>query len=249
MRSDERKGWVIESLVIVASILLAFWIDASWEGVREDRHEAALVASLREEVEVNRPYLQGFLAHGAAQLDRIDRFLRSTPQELQATPPDSVHVVVEAIWLPPTFDPSISATMTFLDAPPQLTPESVVLRQLVGNWLRRLTDAEEEGSDLRANASAVVDMLAAYAITLPPPPSDPVLDWSITGSALQNRTFISTAIEQAGPEMLARLRSDVVFVAALARKMHDHRRYTFEIAGAADALDAILAAPLVSAGR
>jgi hypothetical protein len=249
MKSDDMQRWVIEGMVIMASILLAFWIDAWWDGVQEERHESALVESVREEVEANRRGVRSFLAVGAAHLDRIDRFLRSTSEELRATPPDSVHPMVEAMWLPPTFDPRISATMMFLDAPPRFAPESLVLHQLVGSWSQLLTDAQEEGSDLREHASAVVDMLTAYSATLPPPPSDPISDWSLVDLSLQNRTFVSTAIEQSGPETLVRLRADVAFVAALRRKLHDQRRYIFEIARASGALDAILAAPTVSVGR
>lgn len=240
---------MVEGLVIVVSILLAFWIDAWWDGVQEKRLEATVVASMSEEVDVNRRSVRFFLATGATHLDRIDRFLRSTSEELRATPTDSVHGMVEAMWLPPTFDPRISATMMFLDAPPRSAPESLALHQLVGSWSQQIADAQEEGSDLRAHASAVVDMLTAYSVTLPPPPSDPISDWSLVDLNLQNRTFVSTAIEQSGPETLARLRADPAFVAALARKLHDQRRYNFEIARASEALDAILAAPLVSTGR
>jgi hypothetical protein len=249
MKPEDSRRLVIEGLVIVASILLAFWIDAWWDGVQGEQREATLVASVREELEDNRRTARRFLGFGAAHLDRIDRFLRSTSEEMLATPPDSVHGLVEAMWLPPTFDPRISATMMLLDAPPQSTSESLVLRELVGNWSRQLADAQEEGSDLRASASEVVSMLAAYSTTLPPPPSDPISDWSRADLTLQNRTFVSTAVEQSGLEMLARLRADSAFVAALARKMHDQRRYNFEIARASEALDLILALPTVSARR
>jgi hypothetical protein len=160
-----------------------------------------------------------------------------------------VHPLVEALWLPPTFDPRTSATMTFLDASPRSAPETLLLHRTVAEWIRQLDDAEEEGSDLRAHASEVVNILAAYSVTLPPPPSDPIADWGGVDPRRQNRTFLSTAIEQAGPDILARLRADPVFVAAIVRKMHDQRRYLFEIASVSIDLEEILAAPLISTKR
>jgi hypothetical protein len=249
MKSNGRWRWVTEGFVIVASILLAFWIDAWWDGVQGGRQEAALVEAVREELENNRESLRFFLAIGAAHLDRVDRFLRTTPEQLRAMPTDSVHPMVEAMWLPPTFDAQISATTMFLDSPPRSTSESLVSRQLVGGWSRQLADAQEEGMDLRAHASEVVDMLAAVSVTLPPPPPDPILDWSLADLSLQNRTFVSTAIEQGGGETLARLRADDAFVIALARKMHDQRRYNFELAQASERLELVLAALASASAR
>lgn len=250
MIPERPPRWAVEGLVIVTSILLAFWIDAWWDGVQEKRQEAALVASLGDELEANHRGVQRFLSGGAAHIDRIDRFLRSTGEQLRNTPHDSVHPLVEALWLPPTFDPLTSATSMFLDAPPRSASESLVLHRVVAAWGRALSDAQEEGLDLRAHASEVVDILTAYSVTLPPPPSDPISDWGevdlLTG---QNRTFVSTSIEQAGPDVLARLRADSAFVAALTRKMHDQRRYLFEIARASVNLEEILATPLMSTGR
>jgi len=95
MRSNDRRQWVIESLVIVTSILLAFWIDARWGGVHMERREAALEALVREEL--------------------------------------------EAMWLPPTFDPRISATMMFLDRETRGPPA----RRLA---VRRRADAKDARS-------------------------------------------------------------------------------------------------------
>ena len=54
--SESRPRWtrvVFEATVIVGSILLAFAIDAWWDGVQEDREERAAIGSLLEEFEAN----------------------------------------------------------------------------------------------------------------------------------------------------------------------------------------------------
>lgn len=235
-----KSRWLAEGLVIVFSVLLAFWIDAWWDGVQAGRHEAAVVESVRDELERNRPYARGFVAGGSAHIDRIERFLESTPDELRRTPDDSVHPLVEAMWLPPTFDPDMAAVTLLLETPPRGSEESLRIHRLVGLWRNQLEDAREEGSDLREHASVVVDYLAARTASLPRPPrSAPIAGW-VWGQ--QNRTWISNAIEQSGPVILARLRADDAFVAALARKIHDQRRYVFEIARAAERLDSVLVA-------
>ena len=55
-----------EGLVIVASILLAFAIDAAWDGYQERRFRDELVAGLRAEFTSNRERLDSAIADAAA---------------------------------------------------------------------------------------------------------------------------------------------------------------------------------------
>ena len=234
-----RTRWAVEGLVILVSILLAFWIDAWWDGVQARHHEAVVVEAARQELETNRE-IRRFVDGSSAITDRIERFLNATVEEVRATPADSVELLVEALWLPPTYDPPMAAVTVLLETPPLPTEESLHTHRLVSAWTQRLEDAKEEAGDLRSSSSRVVDLLVARAASLPRPPRfTPPSDWS---GVQQNRTFVTSAIEQAGPEGLAQLRADDAFVAALARKLHDQKRYITEIARAARRLDSILAA-------
>ena len=59
--TDFHPRWsriVVEATVIVGSILLAFSIDAWWDGVQEERAERAAIARLLDEFEANRPELE-----------------------------------------------------------------------------------------------------------------------------------------------------------------------------------------------
>lgn len=46
------RRWIIEGFVIVASILLAFAIDAGWSALEEGRQREALVRALRGDFEI-----------------------------------------------------------------------------------------------------------------------------------------------------------------------------------------------------
>ena len=48
---------LVEGVVIVGSILLAFGIDAWWEGVQDRQEEQSMLVELRSEFEVNREAL------------------------------------------------------------------------------------------------------------------------------------------------------------------------------------------------
>lgn len=244
MTVTQRIPWLrigAESIAIVGSILLAFSIDAWWDETKDRQHEAALMALVREELEDNQMSLQRFLNTGAMHLTQVDQFLRSTPEELHDTPHDSFESLIEAMFLPPTYDPSLSATNMLLESAPLSTQESLDLHQSVALWLRQFNDTQEEGLDLRAHASDVVDILARYSVNLPAPSSDITSDWESGDWSRQNVTNISAAIEQSGVETLVALRSDDAFVAAVSRKMHDQKRYVSEIARLSRIIDSILA--------
>ena len=52
--------FVAEGLVIVISILVAFWIDAWWDGRQEAEEESGVLEALLEEAERNRRQLDLF---------------------------------------------------------------------------------------------------------------------------------------------------------------------------------------------
>jgi hypothetical protein len=57
MRTD-RKRLAVEGLTIVASILLAFWIDASWDGRVERQRASELLAAIRSDVLVTQEHIR-----------------------------------------------------------------------------------------------------------------------------------------------------------------------------------------------
>ena len=121
--SDPRR-WTSrasEAAVIVASILLAFWIDAWWGERQAPLAEATTLQSIHEEAEANRAELGGSLSLLGVSLDRTDRFLASEPRDLRSVPADSVSHWLEALIVTWTFDGDVSAANLFLDSSTPVT--------------------------------------------------------------------------------------------------------------------------------
>jgi hypothetical protein len=64
-----------ESLMIVASILLAFGIDAWWEERQNRREEQEILRGLKEEFGKNREILEGDITDHAATMQLLEQFL------------------------------------------------------------------------------------------------------------------------------------------------------------------------------
>jgi hypothetical protein len=108
-----RPPWLVESIVIVSSILLAFTIDAGWGRYQEATRAEELVTNLREELLLARTQLQQQLDESSAGRDDLRRFIQSTPEVLATTPPGEswsrVYWPLMRIW-------SFSAPSGHLDA-------------------------------------------------------------------------------------------------------------------------------------
>ena len=75
--------------MIVASILLAFGIEAWWERVQEGREEIELLQGLRQEFMENREILRESLALVEEGVADLQRFGRLTPDQAAQIPSDS----------------------------------------------------------------------------------------------------------------------------------------------------------------
>ena len=91
--------------------------------------------------------------------------------------------------------------------------------------MRLLEDAEEEKASLTEYGNAVLDHLASGA----------------TGTASQGRAGVDEMAARMGPTILARLREDADFMAAVIRKSHQQMIYLCELTDASSALDSVRA--------
>jgi len=138
---------LVEAVFILASILVAFSIDAWWDERQALATESAVLAELSLETERNRALLDATLATGRNALDRIDRFLRASPEELAQLPRDSVSLFIAAFAVPNTFDPEVAAAEVLADLA-VLNTRGLTVRTLAAQWLRALADTEEEKDGL-----------------------------------------------------------------------------------------------------
>lgn len=221
--SHPAKRFATEGAVIVVSILLAFWIDAWWESSQARRTEATVIESIREEAEGNRRELDILLARNDTQLARIDMFLRGGEDYLRALPQDSVFPWLSAMVITWTFDGDDSAAGLFLDSSTPVTPHAREVRGVLARWVRIAGDLEEEKNTLWDLGAHLADRLAAH----------------VAPSVQDGEGKLHVVAARLGPELLAELRTDEHYVAALLNKAHYQRVYAEELEDASAALDSL----------
>ena len=78
-----------EAVLILGSILVAFWIDAWWENRQALQLESDALSAVLVEVDENLRKLDRIQSRTELQLDAVDRFLRAAPDELRSLAPDT----------------------------------------------------------------------------------------------------------------------------------------------------------------
>ncbi|NNF12054.1 MAG: hypothetical protein HKN72_02455 [Gemmatimonadetes bacterium] len=226
--ADQKRGarLLAEAVVIVVSILLAFWIDASWESRQARAAERRLLESIRTETAANRVNLDVTIATNRGDLERFSRFLAASPDELQRLPQDSVALWLGSIVIAWTYDGDHSATGLLLDSFTPVTAQGRRVRNLAARWVRVLEDAGEEKATLWDLGTRLTARLAPLAVP----------------AAEAGQGFVHQIAARRGPSVLADLRRDSDFVAAALDKTHYQNIYLIELDQASGVLDSLQSA-------
>jgi hypothetical protein len=109
-----RNRWaflVAEAVLIVASILLAFAIDAWWDGRQQDERRMELLQALHADLTATAADLDAAIARGDSVVNRTGSFLRAVRSgaELRA---DSLTFLFEGVGEVPFFEPSLPGYRT-----------------------------------------------------------------------------------------------------------------------------------------
>ena len=224
MKRLERVGrGMAEVVLLVVGILLAFWIDASWERHQLRQVEASLMEAVDQEVTENQEYLDSFLAIVDRGRAAHDRFMRASPEELMKMHDDSVGPQLLALSAPFTYDPSLAATSTLLETSPLGSVSGLEIRMLLGRWVRGIEDSREEG--------AIVNELGHETIRR-------VVEQVVA----DNKGYLpagDSLFDAVGPSGLAQLRADEGFVAAHLGFWTFQSVYASEIRSAGQVLDSL----------
>lgn len=147
MRSVRELPWpriVAESVVIVASILLAFAIDAWWQNRGERSQERELLLDLKRDFEASQAHLDDWLAGNRRVQQGTTRFLDALQAQALG---DSFEVPLE--WLvaaigTPTYSPT-DATLVAAAASGRLDLlRDEDLRQALAEWRQQFEDTAED---------------------------------------------------------------------------------------------------------
>ena len=143
-----------EVLVVVASILIAFSLDAWWDGLIERRQLREQLDVVIAELEAGRGELnEAVLSHrllgGAA--DALHEQLRGLAPDEPAEVPDTL---VGSLFSHFTMDVSTSATISFLDGGGQPLIQDGWARRALADLPARMSDAIDDQAQLRAVVQA-----------------------------------------------------------------------------------------------
>ena len=221
-----------EGAVIVVSILLAFWIDAWWAQRQARITEGTVLESIAEEVEENRLELDRLLHVNVTQLDRIDRFLGMSPDDLRSLPQDSVIPWISAMVITWTYDGDDSAAGLFLGSGAPVTQRAREVRSVLARWVRIVEDMEEEKKTVWELGADLAGRLTLYT----------------TAVAHHGQGLLYQVAGRLGPELLAQLRLDDEYVAAALNKSHYQNVYDRELTEASAVLDSLRALVQEGAG-
>ena len=221
--SRRAKRFATEGAVIVASILLAFGIDASWDASQARRTESTVLESIRTETEQNRGELDRLLERNENQFIRINLFLEADDTYLRALPQDSVFPWLSAMITTWTFDGDDSAAGLFLNSSAPVTPYAREIRGVLARWVRIADDLDEEKNTFWDLGVVAAGHLASH----------------VAPAAQGDSGMLPEIAAELGPELLAKLRSDEAYVSALLNKAHYQGVYTEELGDASEALDSL----------
>ena len=101
------KRLTAEGAVIVASILLAFWVDAWWDTRQEKTRRAVLMEDLQEEIRQNREQLARILELQRVRRSRIEVLLNEVTPAARGLPEEELLAIQDSVLVNPTFNPAL----------------------------------------------------------------------------------------------------------------------------------------------
>jgi hypothetical protein len=135
------SGALLDILLIVGSILIAFSLDAWWDGrARMDREREALQA-LAEELRDSRAELDSVIAFNEGRVASTGYFLSLTEADAERLPLDSLGYAIAAGFGGMTYDPSLGATEAIVSAGLDLISDAG-LRARIAAWPGMLREIE-----------------------------------------------------------------------------------------------------------
>jgi hypothetical protein len=121
---------LLEGVVIVASILIAFWLDAWWDRRGRDEHEREALSALADELRGAAAELDSVIAFNERRVEAGRRFLALAPTDVSGLADEDVAFALEAMGGGLTFDPSLGATEAIISGGLDLVRDAEVRAQI-----------------------------------------------------------------------------------------------------------------------
>ena len=121
---------LLEGVVIVASILVAFSLDAWWDRRGRGEHEREALSALAEELRGAAVELDSVVAFNERRVEAGRRFLELDPTDQSGLSDEDVGFVLEGMGGGLTFDPSLGATEAIIAGGLDLVRDAGVRAQI-----------------------------------------------------------------------------------------------------------------------
>jgi hypothetical protein len=157
MRRVNSVKVVGEGLLIVISILLAFAIDAWWDGLTERREEQRILAALESDFTATRETVRATTALYEQARDSTLRLLRLLPEDLSAVPPREVYTLIRwslAAW---SFEPRLPTYEEIVSSGSLGLLRSDTLRRQMAIVIDELQDGQDYYRELFRRGTIVED--------------------------------------------------------------------------------------------
>jgi len=148
MKSERRSMWlriVAEGVAIVVSILLAFAIQAWWDGRRDRAEERVALMGLRQEFEKNLAQLDATMAFHEEGVLMSERLLSLSRADSPDSNPVAMDSLVRRGWIDyGTFNPSQGLLSALVASGDIRLIRNTQLREAIGAWSGMLDDLVED---------------------------------------------------------------------------------------------------------
>ncbi|GAC13495.1 hypothetical protein [Aliiglaciecola lipolytica] len=204
-----RQKWmprIIEGTVIIASILLAFLIDAWWQERQKALMERQIILAVISEIESNTSMANDAIASHKTALENIKKFLVSDVNQFVELSPEEIYKKIEYFPYSMEYVANLSAANMLIQSPP-LNENGIVVRRSVGEYMRAS----------REQAGIVIDQERRNILRLMSGVISEREDFDFTNSDF---LYIQSLVAHVGPNTLAQLRSNPEFVKHLLDKSH-----------------------------
>ena len=189
-----------ESLAIVASILLAFAIDAWWNQRQDRESEQIALAGLLSDFRSSRGELAERLQYLEEARHSFRGFLLATPEEIERLPEAAVAQIPNQLSASATFDPYLG-TLEAITADGRLgLVRSSNVRELLSKWAKIVGDSREDTLLVQSSSFRVSTATEAFG--------GPFLSGRLEGSG----SPAAEIFPHATPAIVAELRRSPTFV-------------------------------------
>jgi hypothetical protein len=207
---------LVESAAVILSILLAFSIDAWWDGHRERLHERELLAGLLTDFEASRPDLVHRLSLARRMADGTTRFLELTDGQTGTARIEVPDSLVLALLGGPTYEPATNTLDAAVASGEIELVRNDELREELARWRRILSDTGEDEREVRRITNEQIVPLLSRETNLHPY-LEKVLPWSGGDPYGSGRLIDGDSPDRSGGRSTLTVSSELVGAIALRR--------------------------------